>query len=132
MRPTFQTHRVLRLTPSPRLVVLATYRHLLRATGLAFRGDDRTLTASRATARNEFLANAQLQPGGNEASLCVEKAQGVTKILRENVVQGTLKEGHKETYKLKIHEHTQKLDNETTKLGKGTVKSFKQIKDSQF
>lgn len=56
----------------------------------------------------------------------------MTKILRENVVQGTLQNGKAETYKLNIHEHTQKLDNETTKLGKGTVKSFKEIKDSQF
>ncbi len=36
------------------------------------------------------------------------------------------------TYRLKIHEHTQKLDNDTTKLGKGTVKSFKEIKEAQF
>jgi len=37
-----------------------------------------------------------------------------------------------EKYKLRIHEETQRLDNDQTKLGKGTVKSFREIKDSVF
>lgn len=35
-------------------------------------------------------------------------------------------------YKLKIHEHTQRLDNETAGELKGTTKSFKQIKGERF
>lgn len=37
-----------------------------------------------------------------------------------------------ETYKLNIHEHTQRLDNETAGELKGTTKSFKEIKNAQF
>lgn len=35
-------------------------------------------------------------------------------------------------YKLNIHEHTQRLDNDTAGNLKGTKKSFKEIKNSQF
>lgn len=37
-----------------------------------------------------------------------------------------------EKYKLNIHEHTQRLDNDTAGQLKGTKKSFKEIKNSQF
>ena len=35
-------------------------------------------------------------------------------------------------YKLNIHEHTQRLDNDTAGELKGTSKSFRQIKDERF
>lgn len=57
--------------------------------------------------------------------------QSVTKILRENVVQGQ-HTGEGEHYKLNIHEHTERGDNETAKKMQGSVKSFKEIKDAQF
>ncbi|KAK5169632.1 Mitochondrial zinc maintenance protein 1, mitochondrial [Saxophila tyrrhenica] len=113
-----------------RLAVLLTYRHLLRATRLAFGDDTPTLLASRAQARASFLSNAALEPGDTEATTAIEHAQGVTKILREHVVQGRNVGG--EQYRLRIHEHTQKLNNEQAKLGKGTTKGFKEIKNSQF
>lgn len=65
-----------------------------------------------------------------EAAQGVEHAQGVTKILREHVVQGKNVGG--ETYKLNIHEHTQRLDNDTAGQLKGTTKSFKEVKNAQF
>jgi complex III assembly factor LYRM7 len=99
---------------------------------ICYTGDNPTLLASRSQARSQFRTNRLLHPGGADAGRGIEHAQGVTKILRENVVQGKRRKGEGEQYKLKIHEHTQKLDNDTTKLGKGTVKSFKEIKNATF
>ena len=67
-----------------------------------------------------------------DAAHALEHMEGVTKILRENVVQGKRvgKEGEK--YKLRMHEHTQRMDNETASELKGTTKSFKQIKGERF
>lgn len=69
----------------------------------------------------------------------VEHAQGVTQILKENVVQGQLKKEVKKgttagqgLYKLRMHRHTQKLDNETATKLKGSTKSFKKIKEERF
>ncbi|RMY60687.1 hypothetical protein D0864_13050 [Hortaea werneckii] len=118
---------------SNRSVVLATYRHLLRATGIAFRGlpgDNDTLVASRKLAHESFAKNRRLEVGGIEAGQGIEHAQGVAQILRENVVQGKNTGG--ENYKLNIHEHTQRLDNETAKQFKGKTKTFKEIKDASF
>ena len=75
--------------------VLATYRHLLRATRIAFTGDTETLTASRRFARTSFDANLRLEVGDVGTAQAIEHAQGVTRILRENVVQGKHKGGEK-------------------------------------
>lgn len=49
------------------------------------------------------------------------------------MVQGTHKGGEDEQhYKLNIHEHTERGDNATAKKMQGSVKSFKEIKDSMF
>lgn len=133
-------------TATNRIAVLATYRHLLRATRIAFdgkqqsqlfptqvplnnvhepyTGDNSTLTASRTYARAEFLRGRTLKPMA--ASQAIEHAQGVTQILRENLVQGKNVGGEK--YKLNIHEFTQRLDNDVAPSLKGTTKSFDQIK----
>jgi len=113
-----------------RSAALATYRHLLRATKIAFAEDIPILRASRAHARTEFRKGKTLAPGSTEAAQGIEHAQGVTQILRENLVQGTNVGGDK--WKLNIHEHTQRLDNDTAGNLKGTRKSFKEIKDSVF
>ncbi|KAI5360624.1 Putative complex 1 LYR protein [Septoria linicola] len=111
-----------------RFAVLATYRHLLRATRIAFQGDNAMLRSSRAFARTEFRTGAKLTPDSLEAAQGVEHAQGVTQILRENVVQGKKVGDVGEKYKLNIHEHTQRLDNDTAGKLKGTTKSFKEVK----
>ncbi|KAF2488023.1 hypothetical protein BDY17DRAFT_243217 [Neohortaea acidophila] len=113
-----------------RTFVLATYRHLLRATRIAFRDDEPTLTASRHYARDQFRKDGRLASGSTEAGQCVEHAQDVTKILRENVVQGKKKGDN--TYKLNMHEDTQRLDNHTATTLKGTTKTFKDIKNATF
>lgn len=89
-----------------------------------------TLHASRAYARNEFNNHSKLDSGSMEAAQGIEHAQGVTKILREHVVQG--KHQGEGKYKLNIHEHTQRLDNDTAGQLKGTTKSFKEVKDAVF
>ncbi|KXT05530.1 hypothetical protein AC578_3712 [Pseudocercospora eumusae] len=109
-----------------RYAVLSTYRHLLRATRIAFNGDMPTLSASRVFARSEFHKNKSLKPDSTEAAQGIEHAQGVTQILRENVVQG--KNLGNEKYKLNIHEFTQRLDNEAATTLKGTRKSWKDVK----
>lgn len=58
--------------------------------------------------------------------------QSVTKILSENVVQGKHDGKEGERYKLNIHEHTERGDNATAKKMQGSVKSFKEIKNSMF
>lgn len=117
-------------TQTNRLAVLATYRHLLRATRIAFANDTPTLRASREFARQQFRDNIKLESGSQAAAQGIEHAQGVTQILRENVVQGRNVGGEK--YKLNIHEHTQRLDNDVAGTLKGTKKSFKEIRDSVF
>ena len=65
-----------------------------------------------------------------ETGQAIEHAQGVAQILRENVVQGRNTGG--DTYKLNIHEHTQRSDNATASKLKGTKKSFAEIKNAQL
>lgn len=71
-----------------RIAVLHTYRHLLRSTRIAFTDDEPTLKAARTFARQQFRDGKRLEPGGVEAGHGIEHAQGVSLILRENVVQG--------------------------------------------
>ncbi|KAI4721578.1 hypothetical protein E4T48_02196 [Aureobasidium sp. EXF-10727] len=109
-------------------VVLSTYRNLLRATRIAFQGDHDTLHNSRKFARDSFDQNRGVKAGSIEAEKAVEHAQGVAQILRENVVQGATDKEESETYKLRIHDHTEKGDNESVKQFKGTTKSFAEVK----
>ena len=92
--------------------------------------DRRVLKASRTAAADAFTTNRNLDSGSIEAGEAIEHAKGVAQILRENVVQGKNKGGN--TYKLNIHEHTQRADNDTAGRMKGTTKSFKEIKNSTF
>ncbi|KAI1345497.1 hypothetical protein F5Y01DRAFT_57173 [Xylaria sp. FL0043] len=89
------------------------YRNLLRAARIAFQGDGPTLTAARQSIRQGFRANAALEPTSPEFPNAVKHAEEVAMILRQNVVQGK-KEG--DTYKLRIHEETERGDNETIKF----------------
>lgn len=94
-------------------------------------GDLATLSASRQLARESYDTSRNLEPGTQEQDDAIKHVQSVTKILRENVVQGEHK-GDGEHYKLNIHEHTERGDNMTAKKMQGSVKSFKEIKDAQF
>ncbi|KAI4803573.1 hypothetical protein E4T44_11402 [Aureobasidium sp. EXF-8845] len=116
------------IIPHNTTVVLSTYRNLLRATRIAFQGDDSTLQTSRKFARDSFDKNRRFKAGSIEAEKAVEHAQGVTQILRENVVQGSTDKEESSTYKLNIHQYTEKGDNESIKQFKGTTKSFAEVK----
>ncbi|KAI3318823.1 mitochondrial zinc maintenance protein 1, mitochondrial [Xylariaceae sp. AK1471] len=97
---------------------LLAYRNLLRAARLAFQGDERVLTAARSSIRHGFRANAALEPTSPEFPAAVKHAEEVASILRQNVVQGK-KDG--ETYKLRIHEDTERGDNDTVKFAGKTL-----------
>ncbi|KAL1650234.1 Mitochondrial zinc maintenance protein 1, mitochondrial [Diplodia intermedia] len=98
-------------------MALAAYRNILRATRLAFQGDVGVLSAARMKARDDFDASRTLDPNGEDAKKALAHANDVAKILRENVVQGQVNDDGR--YKLRIHEHTERGDNETIKQSKG-------------
>ncbi|KAI0871095.1 hypothetical protein GGS24DRAFT_492485 [Hypoxylon argillaceum] len=89
------------------------YRNLLRATRIAFKDDTIMLNAARLSIRGEFGANAAIEPTGPKYLAAMQHADEVATILRQNVVQGK-KEG--DTYKLRIHEETERGDNDSIKF----------------
>ncbi|KAI8950115.1 hypothetical protein F4801DRAFT_362512 [Xylaria longipes] len=91
---------------------LPAYRNLLRAARVAFQGDGTMLTAARSSIRQGFRANAALEPTSPEFPAAVKHAEEVATILRQNVVQGK-RDGDR--YKLRIHEETERGDNDTIK-----------------
>ncbi|KAH8590721.1 hypothetical protein B0O99DRAFT_520782 [Bisporella sp. PMI_857] len=100
-------------------MALAAYRSLLRSTRLAFAGDKPLLLAARAEARNSFRSNAGLSPSSSEYAAAVRHAEEVAQILKQNVVQGVRVQGEEDKYKLRIHEHTERGDNDTIKMPNG-------------
>ncbi|KAI4943469.1 Mitochondrial zinc maintenance protein 1, mitochondrial [Alternaria rosae] len=100
-------------------MALVAYRNLLRSARIAFQGDMNTLFAARTEARKKFEANRDLRIGSEELQLSLVHAEEVAKFLRENVVQGQAADTEGESYKLRIHEHTERGDNEDIKKGKG-------------
>lgn len=124
-------------------MALSAYRHLLRATRIAFQGDFHLLHAARTQARTGFDSLRSLEPDSEEAVKGIAHAEGVASVLRHNIVQGKRREDsdvirmgtaendeHKTgvltaVLELNIHEHTERGDNDTVKhpLGKdGKVK----------
>jgi len=73
-------------------MALAAYRHLLRATRIAFQGDYPLLHAARTQARAGFDSLSSLDPASDEASKGIAHAEGVAQVLRHNVVQGVQKD----------------------------------------
>ncbi|KAF2971759.1 hypothetical protein GQX73_g1870 [Xylaria multiplex] len=109
---------------------LPAYRNLLRAARLAFQGDGTTLAAARASIRQGFRANAALEPTSPEFPNAVKHAEEVATILRQNVVQGKMEGDTYSSYRarrllvlytderleLRIHEETERGDNESVKF----------------
>jgi complex III assembly factor LYRM7 len=104
-------------------MALAAYRHLLRATRIAFHEDTAMLLASRAQARSGFDKSRSYAPDSKEATTAVAHAEGVAEVLMKNIVQGKVVEGESDKLRLRIHEHTERGDNDTVKnpLGHGGV-----------
>ncbi|KAF3011163.1 Mitochondrial zinc maintenance protein 1, mitochondrial [Curvularia kusanoi] len=100
-----------------REMALVAYRNLLRSARIAFQGDMNVLSAARVEVRKNFETNRSLQTGSDELQKEIARANEVAKFLRENVVQGEATEG--DNYKIRIHEHTERGDNEDIKKNKG-------------
>ncbi|OAA55174.1 hypothetical protein ISF_08095 [Cordyceps fumosorosea ARSEF 2679] len=97
------------------MAALVAYRNLLRAARVAFQGDAPILLAAQSQIRGEFRSKQALDPKDSSVAEGIEHATQVAKFLRENVVQGKKMEGGEGKYKLRIHEHTERGDNESIK-----------------
>jgi complex III assembly factor LYRM7 len=103
-------------------------------------GDTHLLYAARSQARNGFDKHRSLEASSKEATDGITHAEGVAEVLKHNIVQGKQVDGtdklstrHKMVAtcgrwlirrpELRIHEHTERGDNDTVKnpLGKGGV-----------
>ncbi|OHE90643.1 hypothetical protein CORC01_14062 [Colletotrichum orchidophilum] len=96
---------------------LPAYRHLWRAARIAFKGDDRVLTAAQQQIRQGFRDQATLTSTDPAYSSAIQKAEDIAKILRQNVVQG--KQDDSRVFKLRIHEDTERGDNDSIKTAGG-------------
>ncbi|MCJ1242508.1 Mitochondrial zinc maintenance protein 1, mitochondrial [Varicellaria rhodocarpa] len=107
-------------------MALRAYRHILRATRIAFKGDQRLLPSARAQARSSFAENRSLLPSSQEAIDQIAHAEEVAKILRQNVVQGQQVESEQKAdkYRLRIHEEIERGDNETIKMASKSINSL--------
>ncbi|KAF3082428.1 Mitochondrial zinc maintenance protein 1, mitochondrial [Orbilia oligospora] len=102
---------------------LHAYRALLRAAQAAFQGDSKLLLASHREIRTQFERN--LDPGGmDNKDEKVKHAFEVAKFLKQNVVQAEKVDGQ-EKFRLRLHEETERGDNESIKTPlKGRVGKF--------
>ncbi|GJN72405.1 hypothetical protein Purlil1_12235 [Purpureocillium lilacinum] len=124
-------------------MALVAYRNLLRAARIAFQGqsplprrhsrailvrnmtsdqdittgDAPVLAAAQDQIRHEFRQRSALDSSSSDTQAALQHADEVAKILRENVVQGKRAADEEATYKLRIHEHTERGDNESIKMG---------------
>ncbi|KAI4123846.1 MAG: hypothetical protein LQ347_005992 [Umbilicaria vellea] len=106
--------------PEINMMALAAYRHVLRSTRIAFQEDIRLLAAARHEARKNFDTNRSLSSSSAQAAAGIAHAEDVARILRQNVVQGERVEEAGEKYQLRIHEETERGDNDTVKTaGRG-------------
>jgi complex III assembly factor LYRM7 len=69
-------------------MALNAYRHLLRATRIAFEGDHHLLHAARTQARAGFDKQTWLDSSSKDVTDAIAHAEGVAQILRHNIVQG--------------------------------------------
>ncbi|KAK0628265.1 mitochondrial zinc maintenance protein 1, mitochondrial [Bombardia bombarda] len=95
------------------------YRHLMRAARVAFEGDARVFDAARVQIRQGFREKATLSATDPEVQPAIQRAEELASFLKSNVVQGR-RVG--DTYKLRIHEETERGDNDTVKMGGQTIK----------
>jgi len=98
-------------------MALAAYRNLLRSARLAFEGDLPLLHAAQKQARDAFRQNASLPPNDPAVAAAIQHAEGVAQILKQNLVQGKHVGDNK--YKLRIHDDTERGDNDSIKMPDG-------------
>ncbi|KAG6009362.1 Mitochondrial zinc maintenance protein 1, mitochondrial [Claviceps maximensis] len=103
-------------------MALAAYRNLMRAARIAFQGDAPVLAAAQQQIRTGFRQQASLSASDSTTQNAIQHAQDVAQFLRANVVQGKRVDGEKDMYRLRIHEHTERGDNDSIKVaGKGAI-----------
>lgn len=73
------------------------------------------LHAARNQARGGFEKGRSLDSASQEATTAIEHAEGVVEVLTKNIVQGQQTAEKADTYKLNIHEHTERGENDTVK-----------------
>ncbi|KAK4117802.1 hypothetical protein N656DRAFT_794233 [Canariomyces notabilis] len=100
------------------MAALQAYKNLLRASRIAFEGDTRMLDAARQQIRREFREKASLSPSDPTVQPAIQHAEEVASFLKTNLVQGR-REGDK--YKLRIHQYTERGDNDSIKLGNKNI-----------
>ncbi|KAK3311019.1 uncharacterized protein B0T15DRAFT_520145 [Chaetomium strumarium] len=101
------------------MAALQAYRNLLRAARIAFEGDIRMLDAARQQIRQGFRDKAALSASDPSIQPAIQHAEEVASFLKANLVQGR-REGDR--YRLRIHEYTERGDNDTVKLGNKNIK----------
>ena len=69
-------------------MALPAYRQLLRATRIAFQGDEHLMHAARAQARVGFEKLSTADSSSKEVTDAIAHAKGVAEVLRHNIVQG--------------------------------------------
>lgn len=101
---------------------LQAYRAALRATRVAFNGDDVVLSSARARIREGFDTNRTLADQ-EEADKKVKELEEVAQFLVKNIVQGEKEEG-KDRYFLNFHSQTELGSNDTIKQSKTDLGSL--------
>ncbi|KAL2161006.1 hypothetical protein VTH06DRAFT_8719 [Thermothelomyces fergusii] len=94
------------------MAAIQAYRNLLRAARIAFDGDVRMLDAAKQSIRQGFRDKASLPASDPSIAPAIQHAEEVASFLKANLVQGR-REG--DIYKLRIHEHTERGDNDSIK-----------------
>ncbi|KAK4178252.1 hypothetical protein QBC36DRAFT_325256 [Triangularia setosa] len=95
------------------MATVQSYRNLLRAARIAFEGDAPMLNGACNSIRRAFRDKANLPASDPSVEPALKHADEVAHFLKANLVQG-IKDG--DTYKLRIHEHTERGDNESIKF----------------
>ncbi|KHN94427.1 mitochondrial complex I protein Fmp36 [Metarhizium album ARSEF 1941] len=109
--------------PSQHLAMaLVAYRNLMRAARIAFEGDAPILAAAQQQIRDVFRQRSSLDSSDPSTREDIQRAQEIADFLKANVVQGKRMEGGDNMYRLRIHEHTERGDNDSIKTaGSGVV-----------
>ncbi|OBA22370.1 hypothetical protein METBIDRAFT_31280 [Metschnikowia bicuspidata var. bicuspidata NRRL YB-4993] len=109
-----QIHHQLKTTYSSAMSrqALTAYRHALRATRVAFNGDNFMLLSARAKVKESILANRNLSDE-QETAKSVQHLDEVAAFLAKNIVQGEKQENDR--YHLKFHAKTELGSNDTIK-----------------
>ncbi|OAA35152.1 mitochondrial complex I protein Fmp36 [Metarhizium rileyi] len=97
-------------------MALVAYRNLMRAVRIAFQGDTPILAAAQQQIRHEFRQKSSLNSSDASTHDAIRHAQEVANFLKANVVQGKRLEGGDDMYQLRIHEYTERGDNDSIKM----------------